>query len=127
MISMEEFLNIKEKDVFYAQVGSEIIKCVATSDTHYNPDADEPDYEVESNNGIFDRDSIIEVFPQDKDEKITLKQVAQLLTSHSYLNDYHVDSFGARNDGFFSVHLSLGKEKKDILIPMYSNKIEERN
>lgn len=57
-IDWKDFLELKENDVVYVVVGNQVYKSVVVGNTFYNADADEPDWEVQTNNGFCDAYSL---------------------------------------------------------------------
>lgn len=54
MIDWKDFLELKKGDIVYVVVGDRVCKSKVVRSPFYNADADEPDWEVETNNGFCD-------------------------------------------------------------------------
>ena len=57
-IDYDEFLNLKNGDVVYVVISSVAYKSKVIGVPFYNADADEPDWEVETDNGFCDAYSL---------------------------------------------------------------------
>lgn len=58
MVTLSEFREIKTGDKIVCRIGNRYITQTATSDAFYNYNADDPDWEVETENGFFCWDSV---------------------------------------------------------------------
>lgn len=54
MIDWKDFLKLKKDDIVYVAVGNHVYKSRVVRSPFYNADADEPDWEVETDNGFCD-------------------------------------------------------------------------
>lgn len=57
-IDWKDFLNLKEGNVVYVMIGSHVYDSIVIGNPFYNVDADEPDWEVATNNGFCDAYSL---------------------------------------------------------------------
>lgn len=57
-VSEEEFRNLKCNDVVFVKIGKQMLQSRVTHPAFYNCDADDPDWEVVTNNGFCDMYSI---------------------------------------------------------------------
>ena len=57
-ITLEEFRKIKSGCMIYCSLQGNIVKNKALCDAYYNADCDEPDWEVETSDGIYHWDSV---------------------------------------------------------------------
>ncbi len=53
-ITYEEFHNLKPGDIVFVKCGGRAYKSKVLGKPFYNADADDPDWEVETNNGFCD-------------------------------------------------------------------------
>lgn len=57
-ITNEEFHNLKVGDIVFVKCCGEVFESKVVGKPFYNSDADEPDWEVETNNGFCDMYSL---------------------------------------------------------------------
>ena len=58
IMDLSEFMRIKAGDKIICRIGRKYTTQTATSDAFYNYDANEPDWEIETENGFFCWDSV---------------------------------------------------------------------
>lgn len=56
-LTYDEFCNIKKGDILRLELQDTAIVAVAEENARYNPDSDEPSWEVQTDNGVIDIDN----------------------------------------------------------------------
>ena len=132
MINLKEFQTIKEGDSVKININGNSLWVKALTDAFYNADADEPDWEVETDWGFISWDSVEEVKFMEPYEKLvkTIRhwnpeaKIVEDLTIHQLivaLDQAKCDLFCKREESDPIIPLMIERELNSKLIDLVNN------
>lgn len=101
-ITHEEFLALKDGDTVYLQVGKAIYESTVVGEPYYNPDADDPNWEVETTKCTCDQYSLLVPTEEEIKSLAILERTNGWYGGYVYRDGEYVQVFNTDKDFLFN-------------------------